>query len=307
MWTGRRGYGCWATVVMLACASGCESQGDTTPPIPDEPVVELVGPETVSTELPEFAAALTPDGDTLYFNRTPSDRSRLDLMFAVRVDGAWSEAALFPPTLGMSAIDPFVADNGRRLYFSSDSPVDGTRPGSFNIWFVDRSGTGWTPPEALPRPISSDSSDVFNSLSEDGTLVFSSTRGGGRRIYSTRLVGGAWEAPLLLSFGGVSTGGNPMISPDGSFIVMSRPGASGPSDLFVACRSDAGWGPAEPLPPPINSEFGELAPGIWRDHLFFTSERPGMVGPQPDSVRPPGDLYRTELRHVTALCGPREP
>ncbi|MCH8247211.1 MAG: PD40 domain-containing protein [Bacteroidetes bacterium] len=48
--------------------------------------VEVVGPGIVSTELPEFASAFSPDGDTIYFNRTPSDRSSIGLFYSIRTD-----------------------------------------------------------------------------------------------------------------------------------------------------------------------------------------------------------------------------
>ncbi|MEQ8330368.1 MAG: hypothetical protein RH859_07915 [Longimicrobiales bacterium] len=284
-----------ASMVVVAVLAGCDAPSAT-------PEVELFGEGTVSTELPEFAAAFSPDGDTVYFNRTPPDRSRLDLMVSVRVDGAWSDAVPFPPTAGMAAIDPFVAEGGRRLYFSSNAPADGAAPGSFNIWYVDRAGDGWGDPLPLPRPIRSDSSDVFNSVTADGLFVFSSTRDGPRRVYASRLIDGSWQSPVALSFGDVANGGNPLVGPDGSFMVLSLPGASGDPDLFVTCLGDAGWGQPRPLPPPINSGFTEFAPGIGGDRLFFTSERPGLVGAQPDSVRPPGDIYATPLEHVVALC-----
>ncbi|MEQ9401592.1 MAG: hypothetical protein RJQ04_20670 [Longimicrobiales bacterium] len=232
-----------AGMVVAAVLAGCDRREQAVGDSPPTPQVELLGEGAVSTELPEFAAAFSPDGDTVYFNRTPPDRSRLDLMVSVRVDGVWSDAVPFPPTAGMAAIDPCVAEGGRRLYW--DGP---------------------------------------------------------RRVYASRLIDGSWQSPVALSFGDVANGGNPLVGPDGSFMVLSLPGASGDPDLFVTCRGDAGWGQPLPLPPPINSGFTEFAPGIWRDRLFFTSERPGLVGAQPDSVRPPGDIYATPLEHVVALC-----
>lgn len=48
----------------------------------------------------------------------------------------------------------------------------------------------------------------------------------------------------------------------------------------------------------MNTGNADFAPGLdpTDGTLLFTSERPGIVGAQPDSVRPPGDIYRSTLR-----------
>lgn len=292
----RMGVG--AVAVMILGCTGAPGEDGSIGPI----VVELVGPGRLSTELPEFATAFSPSGDTVYFNRTPPDRSRLDLYASVRVGEAWSEATPFGPTLNQAAIDPFVSLDGRRLYFSSDMADDGEAAGSFNLWFVERTESGWSAPEQLPPPVSSDSSDVYSSFTSDGRLVFSSRREGVRRIYVTRESGDGWETPTPITFADSLEGSNPAVSPDGSVLVFSAPGASGRPDLWVACWVDGAWTNAAQLPAPINTDFTEFAPSIWGDDLFFTSERPGVHGPVPDSIRPPGDLYRTDLAHASRRC-----
>lgn len=133
-------------------------------------------------------------------------------------------------------------------------------------------------------------------------MVFSSRRSGARRIYSTIRTDSGWSEPELLRFGGLDAASNPAISPDGSFIVLSASSSGAMPDLFVACRLSGGWGSAHRLPEPVNSDYAEFAPGFSSEYLYFTSERPGIVGPQPDSVRPPGDIYRTPLRVVSRTC-----
>jgi len=296
MW---KGTACLLAVAVLACdGAGDRSEVAGAPEIR----VELVGEGVISTEHPEFAASFSPGGDTIYFNRTPPDRSTLQLFFSSSVDGVWSTPQLFPATEGEAAVDPFVSLDGRRLYFSSNRPRDDSATPSFSLWYVERMETGWTEPRDLGGLINSDSSDVFNSLAADGTMVFSSRRSGTRRIYSTIWTESGWSEPQPLSFGDVDAASNPAISPDGTFIVISTSSPGSAPDLFVACRSGSEWGAPHRLPEPVNSEYAEFAPGISGDVLYFTSERPGVVGPQPDSVRPPGDIYRTPLSVASRMC-----
>ncbi len=286
----------WVLVAALVVACGESDVGEG----PSDPTVELFGEGAISTEAPEFAIAFTPDGDTAFFNRTPLDRSRLDLMVSVRVDGRWADATLFEPTAGFAAIDPFMSDSGR-LYFSSDWEGQGLS-GSFDLWYVDRTPDGWSSATVLPPPINTDSSDVFNSFTSDGVMAFSSRRDGVRRVYATHRSGEGWSEPELQRFGGTDAASNPAIARDGSFIVVATNPTGGPSDLHVSCATDTGWSDLIVLPEPINSPFGELAPALASDWLYFTSERPGIVGPQPEGVRPPGDIYRTATSYLRTLC-----
>ena len=292
-------------VAVAALAAGCVG-GDEAATEVAAPEVELFGAGTISTEAPEFAIAFSADGDTAYFNRTPADRSRLDLMVSVRVSGNWSEARPFGPTAGIPAIDPFMPASGAELFFSSN--LESTEsPGSFGLWYVRRTEAGWSAPVALPRPVNSDSSDVFNSISADGLMVFSSRRAGSRRIYATRYDGARWSPPTPIQFGTMTDASNPAISPDGSFIVIAAAVEGRGADLFVSCREEGGWSRPRALSDPINSGFAELAPALTDEWLYFTSERPGIVGPQAEGVRPPGDIYRTPVRPISGSCRSRAP
>ena len=291
-------------LAVLALGLGCSP--DRSVPAaerqPDKPQIALFGPGVVSTELPEFATTFSPSGDTVFFNRTPPDRSRIDLLYSVRTSGAWSVPEGLSPMEGSRAIDPFMSADGKRLYFSSDTPIDGHPAGAFNLWFMERTSSGWYDPVPLPGPINSDSSDVFNSFADDGTMVFSSRRDGIRRVYSTRLGAQGWSDPVVLRLGEMDAGSNPAISPAGNLIVISVRTEDGAPDLYVSCRSGSEWAEPRRLPEPVNSRFAEFAPGFTPTHLYFTSERPGVMEAVPDSVRPPGDIYRTPRAWIDAMC-----
>ncbi len=291
-----------ASGMLIGCggADRPPSGGETADP---PPVVEaeLFAPGVISSELPEFATSFTPSGDTVFFNRTPPDRSRLDLFFAIRTGEGWSEPEPFPPLAGSTAIDPFVSTDGLWLYFSSDRGRAGRLDGVFNLWRLDLRAPRAIP-EALPAPINTDSSEVFNAVSADGRMVFSSRRDGERRVYEVDLEAPGSPEPVLLALGDSAAASNPTISPDGRLLVFARSDGDEPPDLFLACRGTEGWEPPIRLPPPINSEFADFAPGFGGGDLYFTSERPGVVPETAAGERPPGDIYRTAIGPVRALC-----
>ena len=271
---------------------------------PAEPGFAMVGPEVISTALPEFALSITPDGDELYFDRASADRSELTIMVSRRV-GQWTTPVTAPFSGTWRDIDPFVTSDGKRLYFSSNRPREGTTPASFDTWYVERTASGWSEPVNPGPPLNSDSSDVFVSVSRAGELYFSSNRDGGQAIYRSEDRGGQWTVPDRVDLGASGAGaGNPMISPDGRVLLVSQRLPSGDTDIMYACRSGAAWTPLRALPEPVNSSRADFAPAIdvSGTTLYFTSERPGIVGIQPDSIRPPGDLYRIPLREAGINC-----
>jgi len=116
--------------------------------------------------------------------------------------------------------------------------------------------------------------------------------------------GGAWPAHKPIeSLKGI----NPLIAPDGSFLVFSAElaGQLGENDLYIARRGPgATWSPPQHLGTTVNTPRAEFAPGLSPDgrYLFFTSERPGVV-PAPTEGRPPGDIYQIELSALPAAPG----
>ncbi len=284
-------------VVLLGSCSGSRTTAvDDINPV-------IVAPGVVSTEAPEFAVGTTPDGRGLYFDRASPDRRTLTIMYSALESGRWSTPVVAPFSGTYRDVDPFVTPDGRRLYFSSNRPRAGAPEGGLHTWYVDRGPDGWGNPVEAGSPLNSDSNDVFVSADRHGTLVFGSTRDGRPRIYTAAMADGRWTAPRALPLDSEAIS-NPAIAPSGRFILFAKPVPGRGTDIFVSCRDGAAWQPPMALPAPVNSRYADFAPFVDASEttLYFTSERPGIVGAQPDSIRPPGDLYRLALRRAGLPC-----
>lgn len=287
-----------ATITAAGCGDSAADEREVPMRERPEVDVELIGEGTVSTQAPEFAASLTPNGDTLYFTRSTADRSELTIYRAVRDSAGWSEPEVAPFSGTHRDVDPFVTPDGSRIYFSSDrpAPVDAA---DFNTWWVDREEGGWSEPRTAGPPLNSPGTDVFVSATSEGVVYFSSRRQrGGQRVYRIEPTDDGWGAAVLQRFGEVAEAGNPLVDPDGEFILFVNVGPGGSANLFLACATEEGWGEPRSLPRGVNTEHADFAPGLdpTDGSLLFTSERPGVVATVPDSGRAPGDLYRADFR-----------
>ena len=248
-----------------------------TPVAQTQARLQPFAPGIVSTEAPEFAATFTPDGGEVYFNRASADRSTLTIMTSRRsAAGAWSNAIVAPFSGTHRDVDPFIATDGQRVYFSSDRPRVPDGPRLFATWFVERTASGWGPPIDAGSPLNSTAGDVFFTMARDGTAVFTSSRDGGSRTYTARLDGSRWNTPTPLTFGTASEGGNPAIAPSGRFIVLVKVPAGGSADLFFSCRSGVGWSEPRALAA-LNSAYADFAPNIDAAERTLTSRQSGPV------------------------------
>lgn len=289
--------------ILALILAGCHPSQPV--PVPAATGFGMIGPGVISTMMPEFALTLSADGNEMYFNRASADRSELSIMVSRRVAGQWTAPEVAPFSDAGRNVDPFIEPGGERLYFSSTRPRDGSSKATFSTWYVERTPSGWGEPVDPGAPLNSDSSDIFVSVSRSGDLYFSSARGGPMAIYTSSSRDGRWSVPLRVDLGSVATGaGNPMISPDGKvlLVTMRRPGSD--ADIMYSCRTASGWSEPRALPAPVNSTRADFAPSIDMSGrmLYFTSERPGLMGAQPDSVRPPGDLYGIPLKDAGISC-----
>lgn len=240
-----------------------------------------IGDGIISTPADEFGGAVTPDGKTIYFNRSVT-RSYLYVICVSHLRrGRWSRPEVAPFSGTWRDSDPVLSPDGRRLYFASDRPWPGQKQPNFDIWVVDLDGPQPDVPRHIDGAVNSEQNEYFASEAADGTLYVASDRQGGigqADVYRVKRVGDAY--PAAQNLGEPVNAKNTatldvLIAPDQSFLIMGTFGRSaGDSDLFLARNHDGVWSPPEPIDA-VNTPAREYSPRFSHDErsLIFTSER----------------------------------
>ena len=171
----------------------------------------------------------------------------------------------------------------RTIYF--------TRGG--DIFISNRGADGWSKPYVAPFCSSAFDGDPFLSQDET-TLYFMSARPvpgsqseekqSPNHWVVTRKSDGKWGEPKLIAppVSDMSAmDGFASLTDSGTMYFFSkRAGGKGSHDIYRSRQRDGSFLPPEPLPSPINTEFGDGHPYISPDerYLLFWSNRPGGYG-----------------------------
>jgi Tol biopolymer transport system component len=230
-----------------------------------------------------FSAAFTPDGRTVFVSRRGPNRTGARLFVARFVDGRWTDATPVAATSRYPSADPFLTRDGRRLYFSWQSPRPGMAADTavdYDTWVMDRDGDGWGPPRHVGDAPHSSASDMYPSVARDGTLYFDSTRPGlpaRRNLWRARSVNGAYAPaePLPDIVNGAGGASNPYVDPDERFVIFqsSREGGLGGGDLWIAYRTPTGWSTPKNLGPRVNTADAEFCPTVTPDGRYLVFSR----------------------------------
>lgn len=126
---------------------------------------------------PQFGASMGHDGKTLLFYMTDKKGSFNNDIYVSFLEGnnIWTA----PKSLGKkinlpdyNEMSPFIAADGKTLYFSSDRPGG---IGENDIWMskrLDDSWTKWSDPVNLGRPINTEGSEAFFTLDAGGEYAY---------------------------------------------------------------------------------------------------------------------------------------
>ena len=241
---------------------------------------------------------------------TDADQIKVPARSAPLRDILWQPPTELPVALNTSGDDyePRLSADGLTLYF-----VRGKAGANADIYFVNRTPSGWSHPAPLIG-VNSEADDLGPEPTADGqSLYFYSNRDGGFGGYDLWLVrreGAGWGQPANLgpSVNSEFNDYGPAAPADGSVVYFSsnRPqtaDADQPDpnawpatlredlfhrtyDLYAATVAERGMGTAVPLAA-LNTPYNEGAPAVspFGDFLYFASDRPDGHGAF--------DLYRS--------------
>jgi len=296
--------------LLLACT-------DPAPPPPEltAAVAPLSSSACQATPLTAFNTAgnegrlvLSPDGRLALWHRDSAEFG-IELVESRLVGGAWTPPARPAFASAYTEFDPFIALDGRTVFYTSFRPVTGTdqRPDG-DLWKVERTAGGWATPVHLGGGINTDANEFFPSQTADGTLFWNSDREGGAGawdLWHARRTPAGWATPAPLP-GDVNTSiweFNPTLTPGGTLLAFGSldPDPAAPySDVFFSLRLAGEYSARVNAGACINTELEEFHPTIdWaRGRLIFVRNDPGS------GSGTGGDFYEVSLpAALIALVG----
>ena len=144
-----------------------------------QPEPMIFGEGVISSGDNDSHPAFSPDGSLVVFVKMAPDFSKWTLSVSRNSNGIWSTPEIAPFSGQYWDADPFFTKDGKTLYFISNRPTK-EKPDKhdFDIWKIQRNGSGWSDPVQLPPPINSESSEYYPTVTDDGTFYFGSRRPG---------------------------------------------------------------------------------------------------------------------------------
>ncbi len=245
----------------------------------------LLGENIISTQFYERDLAISPTGDEIIYSRGDYKQNKRCLVVLKRENEHWKGPQILNISGKYHDIEPFLANNGDRLYFASNRPIYGDESrDDYNIWYSDRIQGTWADPIALDSVINTRADEFFPSLSRKENLYFTATRndGMGREdIFMSEFVDGKFQTPIPLpeEINSVSFEFNAYVNPDEDIIIFSSFGRGdglGGGDLYISRKdSTDAWTRARNLGSLVNSDKLDYSPFVdWKSrNLYFTSER----------------------------------
>ncbi len=266
---------------------------------PAPPAPWLLAPGVLSTADDEWGFTMSPDGNTVYFNKADRGYRYQVIMESTKgTDGQWQPPRVASFSGQYRDIDPAMSPDGRYLVFASTRPVQagGARRTDFDLWRVERLPDGrWGPPRHLGDKVNSDGAETNSAIAADGTLYFSVAGRAGvlgqRDLMRARPTadGYAGPEPLPAPINSVADESNHWVAPDQSYLLFlsNRPGGIGENDLYISFREGDGdgWSTPRNLGAPINrpGASGVFTPFVSADgRTLYFAERRSAQEPLPD-------------------------
>jgi len=231
---------------------------------------------------------ISKDGTEAFFTVQSPDGAISQLARIRKMDNSWSDAELLAFCDENSYMEPFLSDDGLRLYFASDRPEKGEKQPvkNFDLWYVKRQSEAqaWSEPINMGKTVNSENNEFYPTLSKNNNLYFTmdaKTGKGKDDIYFCEWDGKKHASPVLLNDNVNSSGHefNAFISSDERFLLYTKynaDGGFGSGDLYIAKKDRNGaWQKAENLGSVINTKYMEYCPFYDEktQTLYFTSRR----------------------------------
>jgi Tol biopolymer transport system component len=240
--------------------------------------LRLFAPDIVSGAIGDDnhgSISFMPEGNEVYWNMWLNGKGKIWMTKLQNDQWIKPEIASFSDEGSATDDNPFITPDGRKLFFTS------TRSGSVsegkeNIWFVERTSSGWSDPKPVSDEVNAMQLHWSVSVSNSGTLYFGGSGAdsyGGTDIYYSRLKEGVYTRPENIGsvINSEGTDHCPYIAPDESYIIFSRFGTG--AGFYISYKNPSGkW--LEPAK--VHARLEGVCPCISPDGRYFFFNMDGI-------------------------------
>lgn len=247
--------------------------------LPDS-VPVLFAPEFVSTGLNEGTITFTPDGKECYWSILFSGFETI--VTSKIINGQWTRPVVASFSGRYYDGWPAIQPDGKRMFFHSTRPVMDSAAGitaKFNIWYIDKTSTGWSQPQPVNAPVNGSENSTCPSASKNGNLYISKRfNDGTEKLCRSELRNGVYQELEMLpdNVNILKDNFHGYISPDESFLIRpcyGRPDNIGAGwNYYITFRDNKNcWSDLINLGKEVNSVYCGGAPSVSADgkYLFF--------------------------------------
>ena len=247
----------------------------------------LVGEGWISTNRYERDFAISPDGKEIFYTlQMPQNSFQTILYTRKNAAGKWSDPVVASFAGHYSDLEPAFSNDGLQLFFVSNRPLTGTEKKDFDIWVVNKTGSGWGEAKNLGAPVNSPVNEFYPSVAASGNIYFTAeypNASGKEDIFMCRWNGSSFGNPEKLdsAINSLAYEFNAYVSPNEQYIIFSsfgRKDEKGGGDLYLSKKDQHGnWQPAQNIQL-LNSVKLDYCPFLSPDKktLYFTSEQHAM-------------------------------
>ncbi len=239
----------------------------------------LFAPGIVSDGMSNRDFTISPKGDEIFYTIQQKDFTVSTIVRMHKKNGSWSALETAPFSGRYNDLEASFSPDGNRIYFSSNRPSSATdTTDDFDIWFVNRTATGWSAPVHAGFVINSPGNEFYPSVAKNGNIYFTTEFKNGKAkedIIMCEWKDGNYLAPVSLPEAINSKGYefNAFIDPDEQFIIFTAYGREddmGRGDLYISRKDASGnWQPAKNMGPEVNSKYLDYCPYVTPDKKFF--------------------------------------
>ena len=247
---------------------------------------QVFAPEVISTEEYEFGAVFNAAVTEFYYGVNVGGRA--EIRYSQRTGDQWSKPKTMLSHERYDYNDPFLSPDEQRLYFISKRALDGLgKLKDYDIWYVERTTTGWSEPINAGLNINSKQDEYYISFTQEGTMYFASNvkpKAGSKKadhdIYYSKFTKGKFQKAVALSdrINTPAYEADVFVAPDESYLIFcsTRKDGFGQGDLYISFKKpDGSWSTATNMGPKINTKTHELCPFVTADgkYFFYTSNK----------------------------------